>query len=296
MEPKGNLVKYLIQGYRDKLSGIYPDQEIRQFVYLLFEDYLGWSKTRIHLSYDAEIPGHFVILFDRALEELYAGNPVQYILGKCWFNGTLLKVDARVLIPRPETEELCAMIKADHSGVTSHKLAILDIGTGSGCIAIDLKKYFHQSEVTAVDISREALEVAGENALTNHCEISFIRADILEQQDWGAQKKYSIVVSNPPYVTESEKKLMHRNVTEFEPSRSLFVADGDPLLFYKAISRFAAAHLVLNGRLYFEINELFGMEVSDLVRSYGFEDVRVVHDFNGKTRFISAVLKIPVLP
>lgn len=274
-----------------KLSGIYPDHEIRQFVFMLFEEYLGWTKPMVHLYPDTEIPEPVIGSLHRALDELITGKPIQYILGKSWFNGTLLKVDGNVLIPRPETEELCSMIKADLSGEQNRRLSILDIGTGSGCIAIDLKKYFTHSEVTAIDNSKGALKVAGENAVQNNCEIAFIHSDALSEANWKKLGTYHIIVSNPPYVTELERKQMHLNVTGFEPEKALFVSDNDPLMFYKTIAGFAVSHLKPRARLYFEINERYGKEVAGFVSALGYEEVRVLPDFHGKERFLTAVMK-----
>jgi release factor glutamine methyltransferase len=296
MEPARNRVKNLIQEFRRELSGIYPDQEIRQIIHMLFEEYLGWQKTMVHLSPDAEIPEPALHSLFQALKALCAGRPIQYILGKSWFNGTLLKVDDNVLIPRPETEELCSIIRADHAARPDHQVSILDIGTGSGCIAIDLKKYFPDSEVTAVDNSPGALEIARENARSNHCEISFIHADIMNQADRSDLGRYHLIVSNPPYVMEREKIHMHRHVTESEPAQALFVADNDPLVFYKAITDFAVSHLMPPARLYFEINEQFGKEVGNLVQSSGFDTVRILQDFHGKDRFVTAMLNTPSAP
>ena len=293
MEQTGNLVKNLIERFRIKLAGIYPDQEIRQLMYMLFAEFMGWQKTRVHLSLEEELPETVIKSFRQALEELSTGKPIQYILHQSWFNGTLLKVDSNVLIPRPETEELCSLIETDHALWRNQSFSILDIGTGSGCIAIELKKHFLQSFVTAIDNSDGALDIAGSNARENHCEISFFHADILNQMSWKELGQYHVIVSNPPYITASEKVLMHRNVTEFEPDMALFVSDQDPLLFYKAISDFATTHLLPSGRLYFEINERFGKAVSELLHSSGFEEIQLKQDFHGKDRFVSAILKAP---
>jgi release factor glutamine methyltransferase len=280
-------VKYLIRNFENRLSAIYPPGEIRHLIYMLFEFHLGWGKSKIHLSYDEVIPEPALILFMSALEELSNGKPVQYITGSAWFNGSLLAVNSNVLIPRPETAELCSLIKNDFKGMEQHHLSILDIGTGSGCISIDLKKEFPCSEVTATDVSMGALEVARKNALDNHCEMNFIQSDILNPSDWKGLGTYQLIVSNPPYVTASEKHLMHRNVLEYEPLQALFVPDDQPLLYYQAISTFAAEHLAPAGCLYFEINERFGKEVKSLLSSCGFIDVKIHADFHGKERFVS---------
>lgn len=280
-------VKYLIRNFENRLSAIYPPGEIRHLIYMLFEFYLGWEKSKVHLSYNEVIPETALIPFMSAIEALSNGKPIQYIIGSAWFNGSLLEVNSNVLVPRPETVELCSLIKKDYTGMEKHHLSILDIGTGSGCISIDLKKGFSCSEVTATDVSTGALEVARKNAISNHCEINFIQSDILNPLDWQGLGTYHLIVSNPPYVTESEKQLMHRNVLEYEPVQALFVPDEQPLLYYMAISSFAAEHLAPSGCLYFEINERFGKEVKDLVTSCGFKDVTIHNDFHGKERFIS---------
>jgi release factor glutamine methyltransferase len=296
MEPTGNLVKNIVERFRHQLAGKYPDQEIIQFVYILFNEYLGWSKSKVHLSYSVDVSAETSSLMNLALKELLAGKPIQYILGKTIFHESLLQVNDQVLVPRPETEELCLMIAATHRGSEVRDFSILDIGTGSGCIAIDLKKHIQGSLVTAIDVSGAALEVARENARLNHAEISFCQSDILNDDNWQEIGRFHLIVSNPPYVLEREKSGMHVNVLEFEPALALFVADDDPLKFYRAISGFAKTHLICPGYLYFEINEKFGSEVRDLVLSLGFDDVKISKDFHGKDRFLSAILTAPSIP
>jgi release factor glutamine methyltransferase len=291
MENNLATVKNLIKLFDRDLKGIYSWEEVRQMLYMLFGEYLGWSKIRVHLSYDEEIDEAALALFTSALADLRTGKPVQYILGKTWFNGSLLTVGPGVLVPRPETEELCALIGTVLHDWQQHEFQILDIGTGSGCIAIDLKKRFPLASVTAIDNSREALDIASKNAREIGCEIKFIQADILNMKDQAGLGRYDVVVSNPPYVTESEKKLMNRNVLEFEPHQALFIADIDPLLFYYVISGFALSHLTRPGHLFFEINERFGHEICNMLLSSGFTDNAVFQDIHGKDRFVSANLK-----
>jgi release factor glutamine methyltransferase len=293
MEPTRNLVKNIVGSFKNQLAGKYPGQEIKQLVYILFDEYLGWSKSRVHLSFDEEIPEGALNLMNLAVMDLLAGKPIQYILGKTTFHDSLLELNGHVLIPRPETEELCMLIAAAHKSSEVQDFSILDIGTGSGCIAIDLKKHFQGSPVTAIDVSGLALEVASANAQLNHVEISFCQTDILREDNWQEIGRFHMIVSNPPYVLESEKSGMHVNVLEFEPAMALFVADDDPLVFYGAIARFARIHLIPPGYLYLEINEKFGMEVQDLLKSAGFGEVHVLKDFHGKERFIAATLTIP---
>ena len=286
MENSITSVNNLRKEFSTKLSEFYHDDEIAQMIYMLFEEYLGWSKTKVHLSYNAEIPPAGLTLFTKALNELCTGKPIQYILGKAWFNGILLTVDPRVLIPRPETEELCAIIGNSFKDSQNQVLSILDVGAGSGCISVDLKKRFPHASVTGIDSSRDALDIALKNALENHCEIDFFQSDILSRKDWKKFGRFNLIVSNPPYVLESEKKLMNRNVTAFEPSQALFVTDNDPLQFYRAIAEFAGSHLFHPGHLFFEINEQFGKDIVDLILSLGFSDVEILRDIHGKERFV----------
>jgi len=291
MKNKLGTVKNLIQLFDRDLKGIYRWEEIRQILFMLFGEYLGWSKIRVHLSYDEEIDEAALVLFISALAELRTGKPVQYILGKTWFNGNLLTVDSGVLVPRPETEELCALIGTVLHDRQQHEFQVLDIGTGSGCIAIDLKKRFPLAAVAAIDNSSAALEIASKNARENGCKIKFLQADIMNINDQAGLATYDVIVSNPPYVTESEKKLMNRNVLEFEPHQALFISDIDPLLFYYVISGFALSHLTRPGHLFFEINERFGHEICNMLLSSGFTDNAVIQDIHGKDRFVSAILK-----
>jgi release factor glutamine methyltransferase len=289
MESMALMVNNVILDFHQKLAGIYPEGEIRQFIYILFEEYLGWEKTKIHLSLGNELPETTRQLFYKALIELQSGKPIQYIINKSWFNSTLLKVDKGVLIPRRETEELCSIIRSDHQE-NQETIRILDIGTGSGCIAIDLKKHIPHAIVSAIDYSHSAVEIAKDNAMSNDCDISFTPSDILDEKGWVHLGNYDIIVSNPPYVTEGEKKLLHQNIIGFEPEMALFVPDNDPLIFYKAILNFSASSLTPGGFIYFEFNELFGKEIKQLIISAGFERVSILLDFQGKERFARAIL------
>ena len=291
MEMRDNSVKKIIRDYKATLAIHYPEQEIMNMIYLLFDDFMGWPKAMIHLSPDEEIPGKEMRLFDHALLELGMGKPIQYVMGRTNFNGINLKVNAHVLIPRPETEELCRIIKSEMDNTKKSYFAFLDVGTGSGCIAVDLKSYFPDSLVTGIDVSQDAIDLAKVNALDNYCEVSFHVADILDPSDCALIGMFDIIVSNPPYVTENEKTLMHKNVLDFEPAAALFVPDNDPLLFYRAIANMAVSHLHRPGRLYFEINEQYGTRVCQLIRSFGFEYAETLCDIHGKERFVRAVLK-----
>jgi len=224
------------------------------------------------------------------LERLLKHEPVQYVLGIADFCGLKFKVDKNVLIPRPETEELVYLakkyLKSINQKSTNQKSRILDIGTGSGCIAISLKKNIPDAEVFATDISEEALNVAKENARINHVEINFFQDDILNSKIVNQKSKFKIIVSNPPYITEKEKALMDKNVLEFEPQQALFVADDDPLKYYKAIAQFAKINLKENGKLFLELNEQFACQTSELLAQVGFANIQIINDMQGKERFI----------
>ncbi|MEI6173391.1 MAG: peptide chain release factor N(5)-glutamine methyltransferase [Bacteroidota bacterium] len=285
---KRNSVKNLIEDFKDKLAIHYPVHEIMNILYLLFEEIMEWPKTRVHLSYDAEIPEKEWHAFYQFLNGLAGGRPIQYLMGWTQFDGCRIKVNSSVLIPRPETEELCSVIKSDLSHHTSSSFSILDIGTGSGCIPISLKKFFLNAAITGIDVSKAAIDLAILNAKENHCKIEFRQSDIFNDKDCFQLGLFDLIVSNPPYVLEREKQSMHRNVIDFEPHNALFVPDTDPLLFYRAIAGFSQSHLAQNGSLYLEINEQFGMETSRMVQSFGFEKVEVLSDIHGKNRFVRA--------
>ncbi len=291
MESPSAFVKNIIRDFKTGLESLYPADEIMNFVYILFDEYLQWPKAKIHLSYEIKLDGLTVLRFYDALEKLRLGTPVQYVTGKSWFNGLKLSVTPDVLIPRPETEELCQIIFSGNIQNQYLDISILDIGTGSGCIAIDLKKKFPFAHVTGIDISEKALGVAQSNAAFSQTPVRFIYADILIPDSWGLFGAFDLIVSNPPYVRESDKKIMHRNVVEFEPSTALFVPENEPLQFYKAIGAFAVLHLRRPGYLWFEINEQLGKEVSELLRKMGFLKVEVIRDFFGKDRFVKAEAK-----
>jgi release factor glutamine methyltransferase len=218
---------------------------------------------------------------------LKQGEPVQYILGETSFCGLMFSVNSKVLIPRPETEELVARIVGDHTG---KKVRILDVGTGSGCIAVALAHALPGSDVTAVDVSAGALQVAAVNARRNKVAVSFIRTDVLslQQAEQDITGRFDLIVSNPPYVRESEKAGMEKNVLLYEPPQALFVADNDPLLFYRAIARLSEKKLKEGGYLYFEINSQLGKETTDALKKEGYENVELIRDLSGKDRIIKA--------
>lgn len=272
----------------DSLLYLYPADEIKQLCYLLAEDRFGWSKTTYLLNRQAPLGKEDTAWFKSVLSSLQDATPLQYILGHAWFMGMKLIVSKDVLIPRPETEELVQLI-ANHYRSTTAPLRIIDIGTGSGCIAIALKKALPEAHLYALDVSREALNVAKRNAQNQFTDVDFIQADMLE---WDVffqnEERFDIVVSNPPYITTAEQDVMHRNVLEHEPHLALFVQGDAPLLFYEHIAAFASYHLQANGGLYVEINRNYGHEVSKLFQTKGFETVTLHKDMHGADRMVHA--------
>lgn len=269
---------------KSELSGFYPDQEIDAMYRIIFSCLLGFSQYDLIVRATDIIPEKTELQIYDIIQQLKGGKPIQYILGETEFYGLKFKVDQRVLIPRPETEELVDWIIKDSKSFSNPK--ILDIGTGSGCIAISLAKFIQNSDVSALDISNEAMYIARENGNINGVSINYIKHDILHPNISG-DIKYNIIVSNPPYVTLQQKDMMHKNVLDYEPEIALFTPDDDPLLFYKAITKFASIHLTGNGLLYFEINEDLGKETLKIMRGYGF-DAEIRKDINEKDRMIKA--------
>ncbi len=267
----------------NELKDTYPQEEIRSICRLIFSDIFQYTNIEIHLKkYDC-LPESFVNKFYAVVKELKQGKPVQYIIGETEFAGLRFRIDGSTLIPRPETEELVRWtLESARSG-----MRILDIGTGSGCIAITLAKLGPDVSVCGMDISSDALIVAKENAERNETEVLFGEGDILDGAD-GWKGPYDMIISNPPYVRESEKEWMERRVLSYEPERALFVPDDDPLLFYRAIARFGRTHLAPGGLLFVEINEALEAETACLLQESGYAAVTGRKDLFGKPRFIRA--------
>ena len=266
------------------LSPIFDLGELQNTVYRVLEDAYGVTRRDLVLDENKEIEINMKDL-DIIIEKISNGEPLQYVLGFENFRGHDFKVTSNVLIPRPETEQLVEIIISEH--INRDDLSILDIGTGSGAIAITLANNL-KGDVHAWDISEEALSIASYNAkkIGAH-NVEFKRVDILSCDTIARQ--YNIIVSNPPYVTHTEKSAMQSNVLDFEPHLALFVDDDNPLLFYKKITNLAEHGLLIGGRLYFEINEMYGKEVGELLSCCGFSDVKVIDDFRDKTRFVTGV-------
>ena len=262
-----------------ELSSIYEMDELNSIFNLLAEDYLKIPRSKILLANEIDLNESNQLLFLSALERLKNHEPIQYVLGKTNFMDLEFKVNSSVLIPRPETEELVRlMLKEDLDGKE-----ILDIGTGSGCIAISLAKNLSNAKLTALDISSDALEIARENARINNVDIEFVNTDIFEYK---SRKKYDIIVSNPPYVLESENLLMKKNVLDYEPEIALFVDDSYPLKYYDFIMNFSKNHLNRNGQIFFEINEKFCKKLEILCRKYSYGSIIFIKDNFDKNRIL----------
>lgn len=250
---------------------------------ILLEDLFGIDQKRQLMEPGLRIDEPQYAQLERAVHRLLDDEPVQYVTGKAYFDGLLFQVNESVLIPRPETEELVQKVSA---GIPSDRpLRIWDIGTGSGCIAIALAKRFPLAKVIALDVSEAALETARQNALLNEVRVDFICDDVLHPLSERWRQPVDLVVSNPPYIRESEKAAMERNVLGHEPHTALFVPDEDPLLFYRQMLTLAKPQLTPQGIVWFEINEALGEEMVQLGQGMGF-DVAVYHDFLGKPRFV----------
>lgn len=275
----------------EDLSSLYGPEEAGSIAWLVIGHVCKVNRSQYLTNKQDDLNEEQLRSFYGILSELKQGVPVQYLLGETEFYGSVFKVSPAVLIPRPETEELVDWILKDAkaNGTDYSGMRVLDIGTGSGCISISLKKYLPDMEVSAVDISSEALELAKENALLNHTEVNFITADILNP--FTEMGKFFIITSNPPYVTLAEKEQMHINVLNHEPHLALFVPKDDPLIFYKAIAAFAQHHLQEAGLLYLEINENLGEETVSLLRKRGFKNIELRRDLRDRYRMIKAQLR-----
>jgi len=264
---------------------LYEDQEKSNIAYLILEDLFKITKTDLLMN--KEIKNYNPTRIKDIINRVNNAEPIQYILGHTEFYGRKFTVNKHVLIPRPETEELVDLIIKENR--KQKNPAILDIGTGSGCIAVSLKKEIPHARVFALDTSKEALEVAKLNAKDLNAELNFIEADILNLAGKELNDlKFNIIVSNPPYVTDSEKEFMHQNVLDYEPEMALFVRDQDPLLFYRTIIEFSQEHLLAEGLCYFEINERYGNETKELFKKNNFTDIRMLQDLRGKDRIAAA--------
>ena len=290
---RSNRVRDILALFHDELDALYGAAEVSVFGEMLFEAFLGWDKVRLLTSKEQTINQSDLLRFHWALEDLKQHRPIQHVIGHVDFCGCRIAVSPDVLIPRPETEEMVTwIVDAFASRPSPH--SVLDLCTGSGCIAIALKKAFPSAEVTAVDVSPAALEMAQQNAKNNGVEVHWVEGDVLRWNPSGVHGgtplRYDLVVSNPPYVMEKERAQMQRNVLDYDPALALFVPDDDPLRFYKAISDIAKEHLSDDGLLVVEINEALAEETAMLFRDRGLSPV-IHDDYRGRHRWISATFQ-----
>jgi release factor glutamine methyltransferase len=292
MRIASNKIADILRFFRSELADLYETGEIDSFIAYCFEEYLGMHRASITLNKESTVSESELLKFSFAVKYLKQQQPIQYIIGKADFYRLKLAVNEHVLIPRPETEELVDIIIKEFSSNKEKKVTILDIGTGSGCIAIALKKHIPFSEIHALDVSKEALEVAKKNAQLNSTTIHFHELNVLAipENNSISSTKFDIIVSNPPYITLSEKETMHKNVTDHEPNLALFVKDYEPLLFYTHICKFALNALNKGGKLYFEINQQYGDETKQLLEQKGFTNVELIKDLNNNYRIVKGIL------
>lgn len=278
--------KMLAKDYRnhfiEKLTPLYDVLEVESFFYIVLEDFHQMKRIDLALQPDFTFTDQEVDKWNQVLEKLEKEIPIQYILGTAHFYGLEFEVNENTLIPRPETEELVEWIVKKNK--FKGKIKILDIGTGSGCIAISLAKNLPDAEVFAVDVSEKALETAKRNALRNDVAVVFIVKNILKAEN--LEHDFDIIVSNPPYVRNLEKEEIKKNVLDYEPHLALFVEDDDALLFYRKISELAQNNLKENGELYFEINQYLGPEMIDLLEVKNFKEIKLRKDIYGNDRMI----------
>lgn len=295
------LLKEYRSTFLEELSALYDEKEIESFFYIVLESFHKKKRIDLALNPAMEMDAIELLRWESILSDLKKQKPIQYILGETEFYGLPFLVNENTLIPRPETEELVEWIISDNDelrqpqSVKSSKLNVLDIGTGSGCIAISLAKNLPNAQVSAIDVSEKALATANKNAEINKVNVNFINVDILNVTDLSELPSSSfhlptpidIIVSNPPYVRNLEKEEIKPNVLEFEPHIALFVEDNDALLFYRKIAELAQKNLSKNGKLYFEINQYLGKETVELLENLGFTTIELRKDIYGNDRMIS---------
>lgn len=287
MEVRSNRIGDIRSHYRRKLMPLYTEKEADSLLFMILEEYSGLSKAGILAKHEQTVSESQLLKIHFAVKDLLQEKPVQYVLGKTEFYGFPFVVNSKVLIPRPETEELVEWAAEDLRAIPNPK--IIDLGTGSGCIAVSIKKLIPGAEVMAIDVSEFALEVAAINADLNSVSVNFKKFNMLDPAEWSHDTVFDAILSNPPYVRKLERKTMKRNVLEYEPGIALFVEDSDPLVFYRSIIDFARKFLVLGGKVFCEINQYLSDDVQRLFESGGFEDVAVRNDFRGNPRILSCV-------
>lgn len=272
--------------FKSKLSPYFDAIEIDSMYYVVMHFYFELTKSQLILSEEKRLSESDLLKIIYAVKDLKKNKPLAYILSEWEFFGLPFKVNEHTLIPRPETEELVQLILDENHG----DINLLDIGTGTGCIPISLKKHMKNWNVKGLDVSVNALDIAHKNAELNNVDVSFFQYDILQNKKSQLDIKLDVIVSNPPYIPERDKEQMNENVLNYEPHLALFVENNEPLLFYDSISDFAINNLHNGGKLYFEIHEKYGNEVVDLLVQKGFEKVELIKDINGKDRIVKSLL------
>ncbi len=290
------LLKDFKTHFFNSLKNSQDEQEIESFFFILTEYLHNLKRVDLALNPNFELSEEEVEKWNAILVDLQQEKPIQYITGEAWFYGLRFKVNENTLIPRPETEELVEWILNSPIAQVPSPITILDIGTGTGCIPISIKANLPQANVSAIDVSEKALEVAKINAQSNKVEVNFIQANILEVEDLSQlpssiihhPSPYNIIVSNPPYVRNLEKEEIKKNVLDYEPHLALFVEDTDALLFYRKIAQLALKNLASNGLLFFEINQYLGKETVELLQNLGFKNIELRKDMYGNDRMIKS--------
>ncbi|MES2762058.1 MAG: peptide chain release factor N(5)-glutamine methyltransferase [Bacteroidota bacterium] len=285
-----NKLSDLYEFYKTELLSVYDEDELYAIFELVCDHYLGYSKADTRLNFNGNLNQSDVLKIYDTAKALTSGTPVQYILGEAGFYNLKFNVNSSTLIPRPETEELVDLVIKQFNNHNSSLITILDIGTGSGCIPITLKKNLQQAKVTGIDISENALGVAKSNALKNKVDVEFLKIDILSNIPSSLFPfPFTIIISNPPYVLNSESKHMEPRVLEHEPHLALFVEDNDPIIFYKRIIDLCNEHLVEKGYLFFELNPLYANDVKNYANDAKiFNFTEIINDMSGKARFFKA--------
>ncbi|MDO6490810.1 MULTISPECIES: peptide chain release factor N(5)-glutamine methyltransferase [unclassified Cellulophaga] len=281
------LLKEIKKIFHIELDAMYPVEEVDSFFYMTIEHYLKLERFILAMQPDYVVKKEEEGVLFSTIEQLKKNVPIQYIFKTTHFMGLDFNVNSNVLIPRPETEELVSWILSEVD--INQEITILDIGTGSGCIAISLAKNLPKAKVFALDVSKNALEVAKNNAEANNVSVTFIEKSILEEPN--LKQKFDVIVSNPPYVRELEKAEMNTNVLDNEPSLALFVSDSKPLVFYDAITNFAVNYLVDGGKLYFEINQYLGKETKVLLEKQDYKNIILKKDMFGNDRMLKGEIE-----
>ncbi|WP_320814435.1 peptide chain release factor N(5)-glutamine methyltransferase [Flavobacterium sp.] len=283
------LIKEINNNFHEQLDALFGKDEVQSFFFILMEYLHNLKRIDLALNPNFEISEEEVQKWEAIISELKTEKPIQYIIGETWFYDSKFYVNEHTLIPRPETEELVDWIVSNlQISKFPNQQKILDIGTGTGCIPISIKKNIPEAEVFAIDVSEEALKVAKRNTIENKVEVHFILQNILELEK--LEPKFDVIVSNPPYVRNLEKQEIKKNVLDYEPHLALFVEDNDALLFYRKIAQLAKESLVEDGQLFFEINQYLGKQTVELLEQLGFKNIELRKDIYGNDRMVKCSL------